>query len=47
MPGLLGDRYGVPDDMTGKTGMGRCEEVVRSARCCVTLLGVADRLAKC
>ena len=30
MPGLLGDRHGRSDEMIGKRGPGRCEEVVRS-----------------
>ena len=46
MSGLLGDRDGRLLEMIRRRWPGRCEAVVRSARCCVTTFGVADRLAK-
>ena len=52
MAGQLGDRDGSLLEMTRRRGLGRYEEVVRSApkrrsaRCYITLPGVAGRLAK-
>ena len=52
MAGQLGDRDGRLLEMTRRRGLGRCEEVVRSAperrsaRCCIASPRVAGRLAK-